>query len=588
LSQRIPQHFIDDLIGRADIVDIIGSRLTLAKAGREYKALCPFHAEKTPSFTVSPTKGFFHCFGCGAHGTALGFLMQHDSLEFVDAVETLADLCGVEVPRTTVAERAPTAPLYDLLKEADSVYRHALREAPQAVAYLKRRGIDGETAARFGIGYAPDAWDTLLVKLGTNAERLDKLRESGLIIRNEQGRQYDRFRDRIMFPIRDPRGRVIGFGGRVLDQSEPKYLNSPETPVFHKGQALYGLYEARQTQGRPVRILVVEGYLDVASLAQHGVEPVVATLGTATTVEHVRKLSRLADAVVFCFDGDRAGRAAAWRALETALPIAGGQTELRFLLLPEGHDPDSFVREHGRGPFERLIEDASPLSTFLVDELAGRVDLTSAEGQSRLVALAEPLLRRLPDGVYRDKLLEQLAGRVDMSPSRLADLLGISAADSLTAGRSEARRAPAPGGRSSLIRKALSLALHYPAAAASVGPATALQGVDQPGAALLAGVLEVTSQSPQISMAGLIERFRDDDQGRHLGRLATSPPIDEPEQAEAVLRDCIARILEAHWRSRHSTLVARGNDLTDAERAEEAELRGLLGAGAARARQQGG
>jgi DNA primase len=588
LSQRIPQNFIDDLIGRADIVDIVGSRMTLTKAGREFKACCPFHDEKTPSFTVSPTKGFYHCFGCGAHGTALGFLMQYDGLEFVDAVEALAELCGVEVPRTTVREREPTAPLYDLLGEADSLYRHELRESDQAVAYLKRRGIDGETAARFGIGYAPDAWDTVLARLGSDPERIARLREAGLIVRNEQGRQYDRFRNRIMFPIRDPRGRVIGFGGRVLDQGEPKYLNSPETPVFHKGQALYGLFEAREVKGRPERILVVEGYLDVASLAQHGVEPVVATLGTATTVEHVRKLSRIADSVVFCFDGDRAGRAAAWRALETALPIAGGQTELRFLLLPDGHDPDSFVREHGREPFEELIAAAAPLSTFLVDELAERVDLDSAEGQSRLVALAEPLLRRLPDGVYRDKLLEQLADRVAMAPRRLGELLGLVMADEPTASRAQARRAPSPPNRSTLVRKALCLVVHYPDAAARVGPAPGLAEVEQPGTALLAQVLEVAAGNPHINTAGLIERFREDPEGRHLGRLATTTPLDEPEQAEAVLRGCVARILEAHWRSRHSALVARANELSEAERAEEAELRSLLGADAGRARRQGG
>jgi len=570
MSQRIPQNFIDDLIARADIVEIVGSRVTLTKAGREYKAVCPFHAEKTPSFTVSPTKGFYHCFGCGAHGTALGFLMQYDNLEFLDAVETLADILGVEVPKTAATDnRGPTAEIYTLLQRTDQIYRQALRESSAAVDYLKRRGIDGQTAARFGMGYAPAAWDTVLTTLGGGAAQATALRDAGLVIKNEQGRHYDRFRDRIMFPIRDPRGRVIGFGGRVLGDGEPKYLNSPETPVFHKGQALYGLYEARQTQGRPERILVVEGYLDVASLVQHGIEPVVATLGTATTSEHIRKLTRIAATVVFCFDGDRAGRAAAWRALETALPMAGGQVEIRFLLLPQDHDPDSLVREQGREQFEALIAGAQPLSSFLVNELAERVDLGSADGQARLAALVEPLLAQLPAGVYREKLLEQLAARLEMSAERLGALMQVPAPP-------PPARAPAaaPGRplKSSLVRKALTLAVHHPAAAAQVGAIDGLDGVDQPGVTLLRQVLEVAAAQPQISTAGLLERFRHDPAGRHLGQLATAAPLDDEDAATEVLRGCAERIVAAYRRERLSALLERGSSLSDAEKAEAREL----------------
>jgi len=573
MSQRIPQNFIDDLIARADIVEIVGSRVTLTKAGREYKAVCPFHSEKTPSFTVSPTKGFYHCFGCGAHGTALSFLMQYDNLEFLDAVEALAEICGVAMPETSTAkDREPTAGLYELLGRADKIYRQALRESSVAIEYLKRRGIDGQTAARFGIGYAPDAWDTLVKALGSGDAHLEQLRTAGLVIRNEQGRQYDRFRDRIMFPIRDPRGRVIGFGGRVLGAGEPKYLNSPETPVFHKGQALYGLYEARQTRGRPERILVVEGYLDVASLVQHGIEPVVATLGTATTADHIRKLTRLAESVVFCFDGDRAGRAAAWRALETALPVAGGQIEIRFLLLPEGHDPDSLVRERGREHFEELIASAAPLSTFVVDELGRRVDLGSADGQSRLVALVKPLLAQLPDGLYRDKLLEQLAERLDTSTERLAGLIGEGPAKPQAARAAEPSVGAARPLRSSLVRKALVLALHHPAAAAAAGAVEGLAQIEQPGVALLRRVLEVTADQPQITTAGLLERFRDDEAGRHLGQLAGASPLDEGDAAPSVLRDCLERIVAAARRERLSALLERGSALSEEERAEAREL----------------
>jgi len=570
MSQRIPQSFIDDLIARADIVEIVGNRVSLTKAGREYKAVCPFHAEKTPSFTVSPTKGFYHCFGCGAHGTALGFLMQYDNLEFLDAVEALAEICSVEVPRTAAAEeRAPTHDLFDLLTQADEVYRRTLRDSKTAIDYLKGRGIDGQTAARFGMGYAPDAWDTILKTLGSSPARIERLRDAGLVIRNEQGRQYDRFRGRIMFPIRDPRGRVIGFGGRVLDSGEPKYLNSPETPVFHKGQALYGLYEARQMQGSPERVLVVEGYLDVASLAQHGVEPVVATLGTATTAEHIRRLTRLADRVVFCFDGDRAGRAAAWRALETALPMAGGKVEIHFLLLPEGHDPDSLVREQGKAHFESLVAQALPLSNFVIEELARRVDLGSADGQSRLVALVEPLLGQLAEGVYRDRLLEQLAERLGTSTERLGTLLSTPRPD---AAPRAAEPAPARPLRSTLVRKALTLAVHHPEAAAQIGPIEDLEHVDQPGIALLLQVLEVTAGEPQINTARLLERFRHDAEGRHLGQLAAAAPLDDEAAAAAVLRDCAERIVAAFRRERLSALLARAGNLSDEEKTEIREL----------------
>jgi len=570
MSQRIPQSFIDDLIARADIVEIVGNRVSLTKAGREYKAVCPFHAEKTPSFTVSPTKGFYHCFGCGAHGTALGFLMQYDNLEFLDAVEALADICSVEVPKTTTAEeRAPTHDLFDLLGHADALYRQALRDSQTAIDYLKGRGIDGQTAARFGMGYAPDAWDTVLKALGSSPARIEHLRDAGLVIKNEQGRQYDRFRDRIMFPIRDPRGRVLGFGGRVLGSGEPKYLNSPETPVFHKGQALYGLYEARQAQGRPERILVTEGYLDVASLAQHGIEPVVATLGTATTTEHIRRLTRFADRVVFCFDGDRAGRAAAWRALETALPMAGGKIEIHFLLLPEGHDPDSLVREHGKAHFESLIAAALPLSSFVIEELAQRVDLGSADGQSRLAALVEPLLGQLPEGVYRDRLLEQLAERLGTSTERLGTLLDTPPP---TPSPRASAQTPARTLRSTLVRKALTLAVHHPEAAAQIGPVDGLERVDQPGITLLCRVLEVTAAEPKINTAGLLERFRHDAEGRHLGQLAVAAPLDDEAAAAEVLHDCAERIVAAFRRERLSALLARGGSLSDEEKTEIREL----------------
>jgi len=572
-SGRIPQAFIDDLIARADIIEVVGNRVTLKKAGREYKACCPFHDEKTPSFTVSPTKGFYHCFGCGEHGTAIGFLMNYEQLGFIDAVEALAEMLGIEVP-TTREDRDPgrDTSLYSILGEADQLFRNALRNNPEAIAYLKRRGIDGTTAGRFAMGFAPDAWDTILKSLGTTDTRIAQLRDAGLVIRNEQGREYDRFRNRIMFPIRDPRGRVIGFGGRVMGNEEPKYLNSPETPVFHKGQALYGLFEARQTPGRPEEILIVEGYLDVASLSQHGIEPAVATLGTATTPDHIRRLTRISDRLIFCFDGDRAGRKAAWRALETALPHAGGTVELKFLLLPEGQDPDSLVRDNGAEALRELLPNAKQLSEFMLEELRQQVDLNSADGRSRLTALVKPLLQRLPVGVYRELLLERLAKLIGLAPKRLDDLLSAPAVATTKAPSEPAAQ------RNPLVRKAITLILHYPAAALKLDNGDDLAYVKLPGVDLLQRLLEVVHANPQINTAGLEERFRDDPEGRFLSRLAGQPPLDDEAAAPLVLRDNVVRLVERGLRDRLHLLTRLGGSMTGLQRSEVAEISARLNA----------
>jgi len=585
MSGRIPQSFIDELIARADVVEVIGERIALKKAGREYKAVCPFHDEKTPSFTVSPQKGFYHCFGCGAHGTSIGFLMNYENLSFIDAVEALAEMLGLEVPsdgpeHNTSRENT----LYDILAEADQIYRAALRDSPAAIEYLKQRGIDGTTANRFTMGYAPDSWDTLLKALGGDDAQVKNLLEAGLIIKNEQGRQYDRFRDRIMFPIRDPRGRIIGFGGRALGDGEPKYLNSPETPVFHKGQALYGLHEARHIgskEGYPNIALVVEGYLDVASLSQYGIVPALATLGTATTTDHIRRLTRIADCIIFCFDGDRAGRAAAWKALETALPHAGDQIEIKFLILPEGEDPDSLVRARGANAFRELMDRAEPLSDFLLGELENRADLSSADGRSRLATLTQPLLAQLPIGVHRELLINQLAERIGLKAERLETLIKVPETPS-----PRATRRPRAGDtgdasgavserRSILIRKAITLILHHPAAGIGLLEGVpGLIGVRQPGALLLRQLLEAINKNPKITMAGLLERFRDDPEGRHLGRLASDTPLDGGEVVPQVLRDNLKRIVNGYRKGRMGALLTRGQEDLDPQ--EQKELEGLL------------
>jgi len=420
VAGRIPQDFIDELVQRADIVEIIGSRVQLKKAGREYKAPCPFHNEKTPSFTVSPAKGFYHCFGCGVHGTALGFLMEFDRLEFPEAVEELAQSLGLEVPRDEKAEqRAPLTPIYDVLTRAADIYRRTLKDHPAAIDYLKSRGLSGETVAAFGVGYAPGGWDFMLQQFDDREETRRNLKSAGLIAERDNGGYYDRFRDRVIFPIRDSRGRTVGFGGRVMGDGEPKYLNSPETPAFHKGRELYGFFEARRANRQLERVLVVEGYMDVISLAQQGIDNAVATLGTATTPEHLRRLFRATSEIVFCFDGDRAGREAAWRALQTSLPEMRDGRQLRFLFLPDGEDPDSLVQQEGAAAFSARLAATLPLSDYLFRELESQTDTQSMDGRARLAELARPLIETLPQGVYRELLTERLRPKSasDATPS---------------------------------------------------------------------------------------------------------------------------------------------------------------------------
>jgi len=541
MSRRIPQPFIHELIARADLLAVIGARVGLKKAGSNYKGLCPFHDEKTPSFSVSPEKGFYHCFGCGAHGNAIDFVMRYENRSFPEAVEALAEMLRLDVPvETRDAPEEQHHGLYEVLREADQIYRGALREHGPAVEYLKQRGIDGATAARFGIGYAPQAWDTLVRSLGATPRGLERLVAAGLVKENEQGRRYDVLRDRITFPIRDSRGRVIGFGGRVLGAGEPKYLNSPETPVFHKRQALYGIYEARQRPGRPDEILVVEGYLDVVALAQHGVEPAMATLGTATTADHVRQLTRLAERVVFCFDGDRAGRAAAWRAAEAALPFGGGSVEIKFLLLPEGEDPDTLVRKLGAAEFRRRLAASLPLSSFLMHTLKEQIDLGSSDGRAKLVTLVRPLLERLPAGIYRELLVGELAELTGMPAERLEAVLEAPHAPSAAA---RARRESKGAQHRSLMRKVITLVVHYPGVAGRLGRVEGLDAVQLPGADLLRRLLETTAADPNLMPAQLVESFRADPEGRYLQRLAAEAPLDDESVAPAVLADSLQHLV---------------------------------------------
>ncbi len=592
MAGRIPQGFIDELIARADIVELIGERVPLKKSGREFKACCPFHDEKTPSFWVSPDKQFFHCFGCGAHGSALGFLIQYDQLSFPEAVEELAQRLGLEVPRDAgAAPRDPaTEGLTELLGRVAGFYAEQLGENERARQYLRDRGLEAETLQQFRIGYAPDAWQEVLHRFGATEESRRALLATGLIIARErpapgQDAYYDRFRDRVVFPIRDARGRVIGFGGRVIDRGEPKYLNSPETTLFHKGRELYGLYEARQTRLPLKRLLIVEGYMDVARLHQAGLHYAVATLGTATTVEHLRRAFRLVSEIVFAFDGDRAGRAAAWRALQNVLPEAQDGREIRFLFLPEGEDPDTLVGKEGREAFEQRIAGALPMSEYLLAQLRGEVDLAHADGRARYVALARPLLAKLSAGVYRELLIERIATDIGFSGERLRELLtaapGPTAAPARgqpaaagAAGRPAARR----GGRGGLVTQAIQTVLHFPAAAAGVPERlrNAIARLDAPGTGVLSELLQQQLEHPAASVGQILERWRERPEQRRLAELAQAETlVADVEAARRELNDNLARLCEDQQRQRMDELIARARE-GHVDEEEKLELQALI------------
>ncbi len=590
---RIPQHFIDELIARADIVEVIGTRVQLKKAGREYRACCPFHNEKTPSFWVSPDKQFYHCFGCGAHGTVLGFLMEHDHMAFPEAVEELATRLGLEVPHEgggPAAAKRADEPLYELMREISRHYVESLARDARAREYVARRGLTPETCERFSIGYAANSWNELLRRFGGNEAARKALSEAGMIIERERGqaregeRHYDRFRDRIMFPIRDARGRTIAFGGRVIDAGEPKYLNSPETVLFHKGRELYGLYETRRARTNLTRLLIVEGYMDAVRLHQSGIDYAVATLGTATTPEHLRRLFRLVPAVVFAFDGDRAGRAAAWRALQQALPDVREGREIRFLFLPEGHDPDTLVGEEGREAFEARLHDALPLSEYLVRELSQQGELGHADGRARFAEAARPLFLKVPDGVYRELLLERLAEVVGLSPQRLRELWTPGAPAPVPEAAEAPRARPRAAGtaRGSLVRQAIVSLLHHPAIASEVSPSerAGLDASDEPGVALLRELLDDLREHPAQIAAQVVQRWNGREGGESLKKLLEREEVISAAPAAAgELRGAVGRLAQQAADRRLQALEAksRSADLTEEELKEFQSLMSNLG-----------
>ncbi len=576
MAGRIPQGFIDELLIRADIVEVIDARVPLTKGGKDFKARCPFHDEKTPSFTVSPDKQFYHCFGCQANGNAIGFLMEYEHMSFPEAVEELANHVGIPVPKEVVAggrQFEDQQDLLDILQEAATHYQRQLRDHPQAQAavdYLKGRGLSGEVAARFDFGFAPDGWDNLLRGLGTDDVRRKHLQRAGLLVAKDGGGYYDRFRNRIMFPIHDHRGRIVGFGGRVIGEGEPKYLNSPETPLFHKGREMYGLFLGRDAIRREQRVFVVEGYMDVVALAQHGVDFAVATLGTATTRDQLDRLFRFTSDVVFCFDGDRAGLQAAWRALEIALPTLDEGRQVSFLFLPEGEDPDSVIRREGAEAF--LARQVESLPDYFFRNLHDRADVRRLDGRARMVELASPLLSKIPEGPFRQMMRDRLAEISGLEPQKLPRL-GLATTNkvspkSANRPRAELKKPP------SLVRTAVALLLRDPSLAKQVKDPEAIVRLDLPGTTLLAAMLDILKIDPELNMAALIERFRDSEHRTHLEKLAvwTHPVLEQDAAAE--FQGTLGQLEKAGREQRTDRLLykERAKGLNQAEKAELGRL----------------
>ena len=543
MKGSIPRTFIDDILTKINIVDLINSRVKLKKAGRDYQACCPFHHEKTPSFTVSDKKQFYHCFGCGAHGNAISFLMEYDKLEFVEAVEELAGFLGLEIPY----EKRPhfndsgkqvnfqtKRNLYELMQEIAKFYQQQLPLNIPAQSYLQQRGLSPEIIDRFQIGYVPNAMDTVYRQFGKTREEQQKLFDLGMLSRNDRGNVYDKFRNRIMFPIRDRRGRTVAFGGRVLTDEKPKYLNSPETITYHKGSELYGLFEALQAEDSPQKLLVVEGYMDVVALAQFGVNYAVASLGTSTTSEQIQLLFRSTEQVICCYDGDRAGRDAAWRALENALPYMEDGRQLKFIFLPEGEDPDTFIRQYGKHGFEEYIENAQSLSEFLFAHLTPKVDFSSKESKTKLAALGIPLIEKIPSKALRMELRHLFAKKLAIvDPAQLESLLPekLQTDNTPITQKIQFKRTP--------MRILIALLLQNPELVKFIPDLEPLKNLDEPGYDLLAELTALCREKIGISAGQLLEHWRDTPQQGTLEKLLAWNHLIEDDKIEDTFRETL-------------------------------------------------
>ena len=578
MSDRIPQDFIDDLVQRVDIGEIIGNRIDIKKAGKEYKANCPFHGEKTPSFTVSPEKGFYHCFGCGAHGTALGFLMEYERLTFIEAIEELAKTVGVDVPKTKEdkIKNKRNISLKELLSEVSAHYTSNLSQSKEAINYLKDRGIDGKNAKYFSLGFSNNSWSEILDTFGTSEKDKQKLLDSGLIIKKDNSGFYDRFRNRIMFPIKDNRGDVLGFGGRIIGNDEPKYLNSPETALFRKGELLYGLFESKEGIGKTKSAIIVEGYTDVIALQKYGFNTALATLGTATTEYHIRKMFRTIDEITFCFDGDKAGYKAALKAMELSLPLVKTNKEVNFLILKKGQDPDEMIKSDGSDAFNTSLNNAYSLDQFLIEVMRDKYNTETVKGKANAIEDGMSLLSKVKEGIYKDLLIENFSNEYKLNENQIKRFYEDTNQKRDNSKRSFRNR---PGNkklglRPSLIKQAISILLHYPNILKDIVVEDCLSHIDEKGIDILKEIINLTQGKDSIRLATILEHFQDKKTQQHLQNLSLETLMIKESEIENEFRDILKRLYILSNKTEMKTLMKKAsqNNLTKLEKNRFIEL----------------
>ena len=578
MSVTIPLDCIDDLIERADIGEVIGRRVEIKKAGKEFKACCPFHNEKTPSFTISPEKGFYHCFGCGAHGTALGFLMDYERLTFVEAIEEVAKMLGVSVPKTkeNIAKSKERNSLKDLLQNISNYYEQNLKGSDKAIKYLKSRGIDGKTAKHYALGFSIDSWDDITHKFGVTQEDKKKLLACGLLIEKDDGGFYDRFRNRLMFPIRNNKGEIVGFGGRIIDDEEPKYLNSPETSLFKKGELLYGLYESKKSIADKRKAIIVEGYTDVIGLYQNKIGNSLATLGTATTEIHINKIFRISDQIIFCFDGDNAGKKAAKKAMELCLPLVRKNKEARFLLL-EDDDPDEFIRNKGFKAFEKLIKEAQSMDEFLINLCNQESDINSIKGKANAAENAMTLANKIRDGIYKDLLIKRIAQEYDLPEEKLMKYHASNKKNTSKksfSGSASKKVSSRAKKRPSLIKQAIRILLHKPELVRTINISNQFKFIDEKGIDVFRKIARLVNEKDKVKLATIIEHFPDPKLQEYLSKLATEQNLIKDNELASEFDDIIKRLDLQDQRKELTSLIskAKKSNLNDSDQSRLKEL----------------
>ena len=577
MSDRIPQDFIDELVQRVDIGEIIGNRIDIKKAGKEYKANCPFHGEKTPSFTVSPEKGFYHCFGCGAHGTALGFLMEYERLTFIEAIEELAKVVGIDVPKTKEdkIKNKRNNSLKELLSEVSIHFTSNLSQSKEAINYLKNRGIDGKNAKNFSLGFSNNSWSEILDKFGSSEKNKQRLLDAGLIIKKDDGGFYDRFRNRIMFPIKDNRGDVLGFGGRIIGNDDPKYLNSPETTLFKKGELLYALFESKEAINKTKSVIIVEGYTDVIALHKYGFNNALATLGTATTEFHIRKMFRTIDEITFCFDGDKAGYKAALKAMELSLPIIKINKEVNFLILEKGQDPDEMMENNGPDAFKTALSNAYSLDQFLIEVMRDKYNIETVKGKANAIEDGMSLLSKVKEGIYKDLLIESFSTEFKLNENQIKRFYEDKN-QKRSAGKrfSKNRQNNKVELRPSLIKQAISILLHYPNLLNNITIEDRLNHINEKGIDILKKIITLTQGKDSIRLATILEHFQDKKIRQHLQNLSLETLIVRESEIQNEFQDILNRLYILNNKTEMKVLLKKAsqNNLTKLEKSRFIEL----------------